>query len=415
MNDIIKQRIDTIRRGEVPEGYFRGKIGIAPSEWDEVHFSALFSERSIYTDDLDNYPLYSLTIEDGITVKPERYERSHLVKKENSYKVVRHNDYAYNPMNIRFGAVARHKRDISVAVSGYYDIFTTIHPSDLNFMDSFLTSDAMITYYNKVSTGSLLEKQRVHFSQFLQFRLSLPSLEERAKIAEILTTCDKVIALKEKRIAEKQRLKKYLMQQLLTGKKRLKGFGGEWEVLRAREVFKNITDKKHNGNLEVLSATQDRGIIPRSDVDIDIKYDKDSLSSYKRVRQGNFVISLRSFQGGIEYSEYEGIVSPAYTVLIPCKAIADGYYKQFFKSPDYISQLSIAVYGIRDGKQIGYDDFGRMRIPYPTVTEQIAIANVLAAADHEISLLQKDLEQEKQKKKALMQLLLTGIVRVSAE
>lgn len=412
MTPEVKERIDQIRHGNVPEGYKKGKLGVVPIEWDEVSFSTLFTTSSDYTDDLEKYPLYSLTIEDGITAKTERYERSHLVKKENSYKIVRPNDYAYNPMNIRFGAVARHKGNKPVAVSGYYDIFTTIIESDRAFMDSFLTCGPMITYYNKVSTGSLIEKQRVHFSDFLDFSIPLPPLEERRKIAEILTTQDKVIELKEKLLAEKQRQKKYLMQQLLPGKKRLPGFDGEWIFVRANTIFKNVTDKKHDCRLEVLSATQDRGIIPRSQVDIDIKYAEESLSGYKKVVKGNFVISLRSFQGGVEYSEYTGIVSPAYTVLSSIYPIEDNYYKQFFKSTDYINRLNVAVYGIRDGKQISYDDFGRIKIPYPPLGEQRAIATVLSTADREIELLSKDIEQEKKKKKALMQLLLTGIIRV---
>ena len=413
MTPEVKERIEQIRHGNVPEGYKKGKIGIVPVDWEEVPFSTLFTSTSDYTDDLAQYPLYSLTIEDGITAKTERYERSHLVKKENSYKIVRPNDYAYNPMNIRFGAVARHKGNNAVAVSGYYDIFTTVHESDLAFMDSFLTCGPMITYYNKVSTGSLIEKQRVHFSDFLEFSIPLPPLEERKKIAELLIMQDQVIELKEKRLAEKQRQKKYQMQQLLTGKKRLPGFDGEWTHVRANQIFKNVTDKKHDGTLEVLSATQDRGIIPRSQVDIDIKYAEESLTGYKKVVKGNFVISLRSFQGGIEYSEYTGIVSPAYTVLTSIYPIEDNYYKQFFKSADYINRLNIAVYGIRDGKQISYDDFGRIKIPYPPLDEQKAIATVLATADKEIEILKQTIEQEKQKKKALMQLLLTGIVRVS--
>lgn len=411
----IKQRIAQIQRGEVPEGYKKGKLGIVPKEWEDTPFATLFTSTSDYTDDLEKYPLYSLTIEDGVTPKTERYERSHLVKKEDSYKIVRPNDYAYNPMNLRFGAVARHKGNISVAVSGYYDIFTTVYKSDLPFMDSFLTCGPMITYYNRVSTGSLIEKQRVHFSQFLEFVLPLPSLDERAKIAAILTTQDKVIELKEKLLAERQQQKKYLMQQLLTGKKRLPGFSGEWSFPRAKEIFANVSDKQHNGNLRVLSSTQDRGIVPRDEVDIDIKYDTSSLVNYKKVRKGNFVISLRSFQGGIEYSTYTGLVSPAYTVLDPKKDISDEYYKHFFKSTDYINRLNVAVYGIRDGKQISYEDFGRIRIPYPPVDEQNAIATVFATSDREIDLLQQDIEQEKQKKKALMQLLLTGIVRAYNE
>lgn len=208
MTQQIKQRIEQIRRGKVPEGYKKTKVGIVPNEWKETLFSDLFASTNNYTGDLDMYPLHSLTIEDGITAKTERYERSHLVKKENAYKIVRPNDFAYNPMNIRFGAVARHKGENEVSISGYYDIFTTKLESDLKFMDYFLTSDKMIAYYNKVSIGSLVEKQRVHFSQFMDFVLPIPSISERNKIAEILSAQDELIELQQKKIDELKRLKK---------------------------------------------------------------------------------------------------------------------------------------------------------------------------------------------------------------
>lgn len=202
------------------------------------------------------------------------------------------------------------------------------------------------------------------------------------------------------------------MQQLLTGKKRLPGFRGAWSFPKAKEIFKNISNKDHKGDLIVLSSVQDRGIVPREEVDIEIKYDDSSLVNYKKVSKGNFVISLRSFQGGIEYSTYTGLVSPAYTVLASKTEICDEFYRQFFKSIDYINRLNVAVYGIRDGKQISFEDFGRIPIPYPPIKEQTAIAEVLSTADREVELLRKEIQQEKQKKKALMQLLLTGVVRV---
>ena len=236
MKNIIKDRLEKIKNGQVPQGYKKTKIGIVPSEWEEISFDAIFKELSEYTNDLRKYPLYSLTIENGIVEKTERYERSYLVKKENSYKLLPTNYYAYNPMNIRFGAVARNKSNKDVIVSGYYDIFTTREKSDLKFMDSFLISNQMITYYNKVSTGSLLEKKRVHFSQFINFKLPLPQKEDREKIAEILSTQDKVIELQEKLIEEKQKQKKYLMQNLLTGKMRLKDFTDEWRKVKLGEV-----------------------------------------------------------------------------------------------------------------------------------------------------------------------------------
>ena len=168
----------------------------------------------------------------------------------------------------------------------------------------------------------------------------------------------------------------------------------DWQSnLAAKDIFRNHTDKKHNGEFQVLSATQDRGIIPRSEVDIDIKYAEENIGSYKKVEPGNFVISLRSFQGGIEYSEYEGLVSPAYTVLKPTRPISDNYYRAYFKTPDFISRLNGAVYGIRDGKQIGFEDFGELAVHYPPLVEQQKIAEILSTCDRVIELKQCKIDE----------------------
>lgn len=419
MTPEVKKRIEQIRQGIVPEGYKKGKIGIVPIKWNKVPFSTLFTSTSEYTDDLKQYPLYSLTIEDGITAKTERYERSHLVKKENSYKVVRPNDYAYNPMNIRFGAVARHKGDIPVAVSGYYDIFTTVHESDLVFMDSFLTYGPMITYYNKVSTGSLVEKQRVHFSDFLEFSLALPPLEERKKIAEILSTQDKAIELQARKIEELKRFKKGCLEKMFPRKgqkvpeKRFPGFTDDLEQRKAKELFVSTADKGYP-ELPVLSATQDRGMIRRDENSINIFHDKKNEAGYKRVLPGQFVIHLRSFQGGFAHSAIEGITSPAYTVFgfsEPEKHDSE-YWKYVFTSKSFIQRLETVTYGIRDGRSISYEEFLTLGFVYPSKAEQTAIARYLDKLSDLITLHQRKLEEMKRQKKALMQLLLTGIVRV---
>ena len=431
MTPEVKTRIEQIRRDEVPEGYKKGKLGIVPDEWENVTFSTLFTSTSDYTDDLDKYPLYSLTIEDGITPKTERYERSHLVKKEDSYKIVRPNDYAYNPMNLRFGAVARHKGTIPVAVSGYYDIFTTVHESDLPFMDSFLTCGTMITYYNRVSTGSLVEKQRVHFSQFLDFALPLPPVTERAKIAAILTTQDKMIELKENLLTEKQRQKKYLMQQLLTGKARLPGFNEEWKKKRFCEAFtfgttntfsreymckdsagvKNI----HYGDLLVKY----REILILSEQEIPSLLSEVSSKITSFVDDGDVVIAdtAEDLTAGkvveIQKTQDKKVAAGLHTML--CKPMkgcfASGWLGYYMNSEYYHKQLIPYISGVKV-MSISKGNIVKTNILVPSIEEQTAIVEVLSTADHELDLLQQDIKQEKQKKKALMQLLLTGIVRV---
>lgn len=418
MTPEIKQRIEQIRRGEVPEGYQTTILGIAPRSWDKSRIDKICRLSSGSTprrDAVENFNGDILWVTSGELKRRTIWDTREKISET---AVVNSHLEIYDPGTVVIAIYGLEAAGIrgTVSIIGKQ---CTVSQACMAFAE-FKGVDNEFFYYWYLNNGQVIglryaqgtKQQNLSADIVGAFPICFPSQGEQQRIAAILITQDKVIELKEKRLAEKQRQKKYLMQQLLTGKKRLPGFSGEWSFLKAKEIFQNVSDKDHNGDLPVLSSTQDKGIVPRDEVDIDIKYDTCSLVNYKKVSKGNFVISLRSFQGGIEYSTYTGLVSPAYTVLSSRKEISDEYYKQFFKSTDYINRLNVAVYGIRDGKQISYEDFGRLRIPYPPIKEQDAIAEVLSTADHEIDLLQQDIEQEKQKKKALMQLLLTGIVRV---
>lgn len=394
----VKKRIVQLRQGKVPKGYKKSKLGIVPNDWNETAFSTLFTSTSQYTDDLSRYPLYSLTIEDGITAKTERYERSHLVKKENAYKVVRPGDYAYNPMNIRFGAVARHKGSVPVAVSGYYDIFTTVHEGDLAFMDSFLTSDSMITYYNKVSTGSLIEKQRVHFSDFMEFSLALPPIEERKRIAEILAAQDKVIELKEKRLAEKQRQKKYLAKQMFSGMKCVVPLSGLALITMGQSPSSETYNTSFNG-VPLIQGNADisnRKTFPRM-------Y---TTSPTKICSPGDILISVRAPVGTVARSTISACIGRGICSIRP-KRMSDYIYEYLLYYEDKWGRVSQGS----TFESISGDDIGKLSIPQHHESDQVA--KMLIFAGKEIDLLRQDVEQEKRKKKALMQLLLTGIVRVN--
>ena len=401
----VKAKIKRIQLRSIPEGYKKTKVGVIPDMWRcyQIHecLSICNHERKPISEDVRKtipgpYPYYGPTQAQGYIATYESKGPAVLIGEDGDH-FLKYKD-----------------REMTMYVDGKYTVNNHAHV--LRGTELCETEWFYYAYQHKSLFDAITRqgagRYKLTKEALIKLPLQCPPIEEQRKIISILTTQDKVIDLKEKLLGEKQRQKKYLMQQLLTGKKRLPGFYGAWSFPKAKEIFQSVSDKDHKGDLAVLSSTQDRGIVPRDEVDIDIKYDACSLVNYKKVSKGNFVISLRSFQGGIEYSTYTGLVSPAYTVLSSRKEISDGYYKQFFKSTDYINRLNVAVYGIRDGKQISYEDFGRLRIPYPLIKEQDAIAEVLSTADHEIDLLQQDIEQEKQKKKALMQLLLTGIVRV---
>ena len=414
MKTETKQRIEQIRRGEVPEGYKQAGQNIVPNTWNRLSFEQVAIVRSGLVSPKTE-PYSSM-----LHIGPENIEKDtgkiENVRSASELGLISGKFY-FDSSSIVYSKIRPNLNKVCVpdfegiCSADCYSIKARDNV-DKNYLFALMLSQQF--YKRAVACSMRTGMPKINQDDLNAICLAFPdNLEEQHKIAAILTTQDRVIELKEKRLVEKQRQKKYLMQQLLTGKKRLPGFSGEWSFPKAKELFQSVSDKDHNGDLAVLSSTQDRGIVPRVEVDIDIKYDACSLVNYKKVSKGNFVISLRSFQGGIEYSAYAGLVSPAYTVLSSRKEMSDGYYKQFFKSTDYINRLNVAVYGIRDGKQISYEDFGRLQIPYPPIKEQDAIAEVLSTADREIELLQQDIEQEKQKKKALMQLLLTGVVRVT--
>lgn len=399
MKTEIKQLIEQIKNGEVPQGYKKTKIGIVPNEWREISFDTIFKEFSVYTNDMGKYPLYSLTIENGIVEKTDRYERSHLVKKENSYKLLPIDYYAYNPMNIRFGAVARNKSNKDVMISGYYDIFTTKEKSDLKFMDSFLISNKMITYYNKVSTGSLLEKQRVHFSQFINFELPLPKQMDRKKIAEILSIQDKVIELKEKLIEEKKKQKKYLMQNLLTGKMRLKGFIGEWKRIELGEIFDYVQPTPYIVKTAIYDDNYKTPVLTAGKSFI-LGYTNENFGIYLDVP----TVIFDDFTTSSQFVNFPFKVKSSAIKILKCKKNYDIVF--------CFAMLQSVRYVVGGHERHWISKFSNIVVKIPKIEEQKAIAKILSTQDKEIKLLQKELEEEKQKKKALMQLLLTGIVRV---
>ena len=412
MNPKIKHRIEQIRRDEVPEGYKKVNFSIIPNSWSIHTISEHLKESCIAGSKGNDAKKITVKLwNKGVVEKKEIHSGS----ENTQYYTRKQGQFIYSKLdflNCAFGIVPKE-------LDGYESTLDlpTFDIKGINekYLLLQVIQKRFYEHWGLMAANGGRKARRISPDDFLSFPIVFPPLPEQQKIADILTAQDKVIELKEQLLAQKQQQKKYLMQQLLTGRKRLPGFSGEWIFQKAKEIFQSISDKNHNGDLIVLSSTQNKGIVPRDEVDIDIKYDISSLKNYKKIKQGNFVISLRSFQGGIEYSMYTGLISPAYTVLSSKKKISDEYYKQFFKSTDYINRLNVAVYGIRDGKQISYEDFGCLEIPYPSLEEQTAIADVLSTADREIDLLRQSIESEKQKKKALMQLLLTGIVRVTGD
>lgn len=170
-------------------------------------------------------------------------------------------------------------------------------------------------------------------------------------------------------------------------------------------IFEPISNKNHNSDLPVLAITQEHGAIPRDQIDYNVSVTDKSLESYKVVEIGDFIISLRSFQGGIEYSLYHGICSPAYIILRKRVPIVEQYYKHYFKTGSFIQDLNKDLEGIRDGKMVSYSQFSAIMLPKPDRKEQQKIADCLSSVDDLIAAEDKKLENLKAHKKGLMQKL----------
>lgn len=148
-----------------------------------------------------------------------------------------------------------------------------------------------------------------------------------------------------------------------------------WGLEKAKYAFELRRTKGNIKNLELLSPTQKYGVIPQSQLEgVVLVNEKTNLETFRTIHAGDFCISLRSFQGGFEYSTYEGVVSPAYQVFYPTIDVCDGYYKYMFKSDGFISKINTFSMSLRDGKNIAFSDFGNMYIPIPPIEEQVAIA-----------------------------------------
>lgn len=284
---------------------------------------------------------------------------------------------------------------------------------DLNIIKT-LNNGVFLSYYlnskKKIDIAKLAQGISVvhlYAGQLSKLQLKIPSLLEQQKIASFFTAIDmKISQLKRKKNLLEQ-YKKGVMQLIFSQEIRFKDDNGQefpkWEKMTGDALFKTVSNKNHNSDLPILAITQEHGAVPRDMIDYYITVSEQSIEGYKVVEKGDFIISLRSFQGGIEYSEYKGICSPAYIILRATQKIDHRYFKYYFKTEDYITNLNRKLEGIRDGKMISFKYFSEIKINVPSLPEQAKIANFLSAIDVKINHTQKQIEKAEVWKKGLMQ------------
>jgi type I restriction enzyme S subunit len=178
-----------------------------------------------------------------------------------------------------------------------------------------------------------------------------------------------------------------------------------WTLEAGDSLFNQINDRNPEPGLNVLAITQEYGAIPRHMIDYHVSVTEKSIESYKVVRVGDFIISLRSFQGGIEYSRYHGICSPAYVILRRRGKGSDEYFRHYLKTDGFIRILTKNLEGLRDGKMISFSQFSELQLPIPTPAEQQKIAKCLSSVDDLIAAQARKVAALKTHKKGLMQQL----------
>ena len=223
-----------------------------------------------------------------------------------------------------------------------------------------------------------------------------PSLDEQRQIGSFFSNLDDLITLHQRKYDKLVIFKKSMLEKMFpkdgesVPEIRFAGFTDPWEQRKASEVFQIVDDRGHP-TLPVLSATQNQGMIYRDDSGRYIGHDESNEIGYKRVLPGDFVVHLRSFQGGFAHSQYEGITSPAYTVFRAKEPTShsDRFWKHWFMSEHFIAGLSTVTYGIRDGRSISVDEFMNTFLAFPAVEEQAAISRLFDYLDDLITLHQR--------------------------
>ncbi|MBD8080906.1 restriction endonuclease subunit S [Chryseobacterium caseinilyticum] len=310
-------------------------------------------------------------------------------KSVESYKVVEVGDFIISLRSFQGGIEYSEYKGIC---SPAYIILRPSISIDRIFFKYYLKTPKYITHLNRKLEG-IRDGKMISYSYFSDIILPLPSIEEQNKVSTFLSLIENRIQTQRKIIEQLETLIKGVSYKLFNKKIRFKNTDlsefPSWETKKGNEVFSNISNKNHNSELPILAITQEYGAIPRELIDFKISVSDKSVESYKIVEKGDFIISLRSFQGGIEYSEYKGICSPAYIILRNKIEVNSYYYKYYFKSEYYIKQLNKKLEGIRDGKMISYTYFSDINLPLPSINEQTKIANFLSS-------LQEKIEAEKQ-------------------
>ncbi len=423
MKPEVKERIEQIRHGIVPEGYKAVKIGIFPSEWPLVKLSELLEFKNGINADKDRFGrgIKLISVSDVLSARPVMYDTIKGLVDVDEQQIeefaVRYGDVLFQRSSENYEDAGTSNVYLDKEHTAVFGGFVIRGKKIADYDPLYLSELLRVPYVRKSIIRQAAGAQHINIGQdsLMKICVALADEDEQKKISEVISTQNGVIELKEKLLAEKQQQKKYLMQQLLTGKKRLSGFDGAWTPIKLSQLLSERNTYSQKG-LEYPHVTlSTEGIYAKSE-----RYDRDHLvksedKEYKITRKGDICYNPANLKFGVVCVNTFGdaIFSPIYVTFEVVNGVSLGFLANYLMRWDFINAVRKYEEGtVYERMAVKPEDFLRFEIQLPPLAEQEAIAAILEKADEEIAIIQRAIEQEKQKKKALMQLLLTGIVRV---
>lgn len=388
--------------------------------WKKIRFGDIFFEKVMKTGDIDKYPLYSLTVEKGVTPKTDRYTRDFLVKKDSNYKLVESNDFVFNPMNMTIGALALYEGKETITVSGYYNVFSNTSAYNNTFLDTYLKTNRMINVYKSIATGSLIEKQRVHYSQFKDLKQLMPSVREANKISVFFSLVNRRIKKQQEKVELLKEQKKALMQKIFSRELRFKNEDGKEYAEWGSKCLKELGEfKKSYTFSRALEGNGDYHHLHYGDIHVkyegilgsEVHFPNISVEGPLETLEDNDVIFADASE------DYKDLGKAVVVCGITNKKVVAGLHTHRF-SPNELIDSRFLMYFTKTkeyGKFIrkygtGVSVLGlskaslsNLKVPLPSLNEQVKIAEFLFKMDKKINYLNIKLKTLEEQKKGYMQ------------
>ncbi len=435
MNIELKQRIEQINAGTAPAGYKKTKVGIVPEEWEVTRFASTSQKTGSERNDSDcAYPVYSINNKTGFAPQGDQFENDgYSNTSKDLYRIVRKGEFAYNPARINVGSIGLLSDVDAVIISSLYVCFKLNDKCYTPYFWQYFKSHRFNFDVNNYTEGSV--REYLFYDNFARIRVAVPPLPEQQKIAEILTAQDEVIALLQRQIDLLKQQKKGFLQKMFPAKGnkvpeiRFKEFSGDWERRKVDDLLDLLTDYDANGsfadmakNVTTYDGTGYAWYVRMTDLVnqsplSEMKYvDESSYRFLKKteLHGGELLMAKRGEIGNVflfKARTERATLAPNMYLLKLNNLVLPEFVYGFFQS-DVGKKKLIRLNASTTMGALYKNDVKNIIIMLPCLKEQKRISAFFEIIDNLIALHQRKLEQEQQKKKALMQLLLTGKVRV---